>query len=77
MKNFALLTLSLILFLFGFYFSPAEVPNKYAFYIIAYVVPLLLLYYLIAKYILKIYKARKVFISKRNLEKYLNQDKYH
>lgn len=63
--------------LFGLYFSPSDTPNKYAFYIIAYVVPLLLLYYLTAKYIIKIYKARKVFISKRNPDKYPGQDKYN
>jgi hypothetical protein len=77
MKDKMLFIFSLILLFFGLRFSPQGSFNKYAFYIIAYVVPFLLLYYLSAKYIFKRYRARKVFISKRNLDKYLNEDKYH
>ena len=58
---------SLILLFFGLRFSPQGSSNKYAFYIIAYAVPFLLLYYLTAKYILKRYKAGKVFITKKTL----------
>lgn len=76
MKNITLFILSLIMFLFGLCFSPSDASNKYAFYIIAYVVPFLLLSYLIINCILKRYKARKVYISKRVLEKFLEQDKY-
>lgn len=77
MKNITLFILSLIMFLFGLWFSPSDASNKYAFYIIAYVVPFLLLSYLIINCILKRYKARKkVYISKRVLEKFLEQDKY-
>lgn len=68
---------SLILLFFGLRFSPQDSFNKYTFYIIAYVVPFLLLYYLTAKYILKRYRARKVFISKKNLDKYLDEDNHH
>lgn len=76
MKNILLLIFSLILLSMGLYFSPSDFPNKYVFNIIAYVVPLLLLYYLLTVYILKRYRARKVFISKRNLGKFLDKDQH-
>lgn len=77
MKNILLFIFSLILLSFGLYFSPSDFSNKYVFNIIAYVVPLLLLYYLLTVYILRRYRARKVFLSKRNLDKFLDKDQHH
>ena len=77
MKNLRLLILGLILVTAWLYLSRSVMDNVYAFYAVAVAAPLLLLGFLMIRYSFKKFRSRKVYVSQRYLDKFLNQNKHH